>query len=480
MSQKPIIVWFRQELRLSDHPALVAAAQTGAPVICLYIHDDVTALSWASGGASRWWLHHSLKALAQSIAQKGGELTLRQGETVQALEAVIAQTGASAVYFTRGHNPWSAALETRVKALCEKTGVDCRRFGGFLLFEPEDIRNGSGEPYKVYTPFSRFCFAAPAPRFPKPAPDSLKGVKLKSDKLESWSLLPTKPDWSKGFTMWQPGETGAQQRLADFLDDRLAIYGEARNFPNVEATSGLSAHLHSGDISPNQIWHAAKAAIAKAQGKHDKSGETFLKEVLWREFSYHLLHHWPHLPDRPFKPEYADFPWASDPKGLQAWQHGLTGYPIVDAGMRELWQTGIMHNRVRMITASFLIKDLLVPWQEGERWFWDTLVDADIGANAASWQWVAGCGADAAPYFRIFNPVLQGEKFDADGDYVRRFVPELARLPKTFIHKPWEAPALVLKEAGVTLGKTYPNRIIDHHFARDRALAGLKQLKATA
>lgn len=480
MTQKPVIVWFRQELRLSDHPALAAAVQAGAPVICLYIRDDVTPGSWADGSTSRWWLHHSLKSLAADLAARGSELILRHGESVRALEAVIAESGAAAVYFTRGHAPWSAGLESRIKALCEKARVDCRRFGGFLLFEPEDIRNGSGEPYKVYTPFSRFCFAAPAPRFPKPAPDRIAGVKLKSDTLESWNLLPTRPDWSQGFTQWQPGEAGAQARLAKFIDDRIAIYGENRNFPNVEATSGLSPHLHFGEISPNQAWHAAKAAIAAANGRLDKSGEVFLKEVLWREFSYHLLHHWPDLPEKPFKPEYAGFPWASDPKGLKAWQRGLTGYPIVDAGMRELWQTGTMHNRVRMITASFLIKDLLVPWQEGERWFWDTLVDADIGANSASWQWVAGCGADASPYFRIFNPVLQGEKFDADGDYVRRFVPELAKLPSAFIHKPWEAPALVLREAGVTLGKNYPERIIDHAFARDRALAGLKQLKETA
>jgi deoxyribodipyrimidine photo-lyase len=235
--------------------------------------------------------------------------------------------------------------------------------------------------------------------------------------------------------------------------------------------------LHFGEVSPNQLWYAAKAEMAKRNGVADKSGETFLKEVLWREFSYHLLHHWPDLPENPFKPEYANFPWSKDWHGLEAWQQGQTGYPIIDAAMRELWQTGFMHNRTRMTAASFLIKDLLIPWQEGERWFWDCLVDADIGANSASWQWVAGSGADAAPYFRIFNPVLQGEKFDPEGKYVRQFVPELARLPNEFIHKPWAAPALVLHAADVRLGENYPHKIVEHDMARDRALAALKSLK---
>lgn len=478
MSRNPIILWFRQDLRLSDHPALTAALAAGEPILCLYVLDDVTPKSWAMGGASRWWLHHSLARLAADLEARGASLTLRSGPAAKVIEGLIAETGATGVYFTRGHAPWSAAEEQAVKRVCEKAGAQCRRFGGFLLFEPEDIRNGSGEPYKVYTPFSRACFAAPAPRVPKPAPKSIPGFAAKSEKLASFALLPKKPDWSKGFSpLWQPGEAGAQARLKEFLKNRIAIYGEQRNFPGIEATSGLSPHLHFGEASPNQLWHAAKAEMAKAAGKLDKTGETFLKEVLWREFSYHLLHHWPDLPDNPFKPEYANFPWAKNRKGLKEWQKGLTGYPIVDAGMRELWRTGFMHNRVRMIAASFLIKDLLIPWQEGERWFWDTLVDADIGANAASWQWVAGSGADAAPYFRIFNPVLQGEKFDPDGAYVRAHVPELARMPAEFIHKPWEAPALVLHAAGVKLGENYPERIIEHDFARDRALAALKTLK---
>lgn len=477
MSEKPIIVWFRQELRLADHPALAAALAQGGPVICLYVLDDKTPGEWAMGGASRWWLHHSLTALSADIAKRGGRLILRRGEAVREIGKLARETGAGAVYFTRGAAPWSAAEEKRIKDECAAQAMDCRRFGGFLLFEPEDIRNGTGGPYKVYSPFARACFAAPPPREPKPAPKNIPSLEVACEKLEDWKLLPTRPDWSRGFTQWQPGEAGAQARLKSFLKERLAIYGEGRNFPATPATSGLSAHLHFGELSPNQVWHAARSAMAAAHGKMDKSGEVFLKEVLWREFSYHLLHIWPEMPQRAFKPEFEGFPWVRDDKALETWKRGRTGFPIVDAGMRELWQTGTMHNRVRMITASFLIKDLLIHWKEGEHWFWDTLVDADIGANSASWQWVAGSGADAAPYFRIFNPVLQGEKFDPDGNYVRQFVPELARMPSAFIHRPWEAPALVLKEAGVELGGNYPAPMLDHAAARDRALAALASLK---
>jgi deoxyribodipyrimidine photo-lyase len=279
---------------------------------------------------------------------------------------------------------------------------------------------------------------------------------------------------------WTPGEAGAAERLDAFIADGLAHYADERDRPDRDVTSRLSPHLHFGEISPAQCWHAVRAAQLVAGGKLDRAAEKFLKEVLWREFSYHLLHHWPTLPEKPFRPEFAAFPWSDNPKGLEAWQKGRTGYPIVDAGLRELWVTGTMHNRVRMIAASFLIKDLLVPWQDGERWFWDTLVDADIGSNAASWQWVAGCGADAAPYFRIFNPVLQGGKFDPQGAYVRKWLPELAQLPDEFVHQPWQAPALVLKAAGVDLGKDYPHPVVDHGAARDRALAAFKEIKGSA
>ncbi len=418
---QPVIMWFRQDLRITDQPALAAAAAAGS-VIPLYILDDETPGAWCWGGASRWWLHHSLRSLATKIP-----LVYRHGLAERVLEQVIAETGAVSVYFTRDYAPWSGHLEARVKLLCERAGVACHRFGGFLLHEPESIRNGSGEFFKVYTPFSRACFAKGEPRVPKPAVrPALWDGSVKSETLESFSLLPINPDWSAGLNAaWRPGEASAQSLLRRFLGEGLPNYADGRDRPDQPNTSRLSPHLHWGEISPHQVWHVTRQAIDASTGKLDRGGEKFLKEILWREFSYHLLHHVPDFPEQTFRTEFEDFQWSDDKTALRRWQKGETGYPIVDAGMRELWTTGTMHNRVRMIAASFLIKDLLVPWQHGERWFWDTLVDADIAANSASWQWVAGCGADAAPYFRVFNPVLQGEKFDPDGIYVKRWVPEL-------------------------------------------------------
>jgi deoxyribodipyrimidine photo-lyase len=461
---QPVIMWFRQDLRLADHPALTAAAAAG-PVLPVFILDDVTPADWRWGGASRWWLHHSLSRLHENLP-----LALRHGETVAQLEKLIVESGASALYFTRDYAPWSGALERRVKELCDSLGVGCHRHGGFLLHEPESIRNGSGEFFKVYTPYSRVCFAKGPPRAAKPAPALTRhDGKIASDELSTWGLLPSKPNWADGLMKaWTPGEAGARTVLEQFLENGLKGYAEGRDRPNQKHVSRLSVHLHWGEISPHQVWHATCLRIARAEGSLDHDGEKFLKEVLWREFAYNLIHHVPTFPDKPFKPEFEDFPWDVDTAALKAWQRGKTGYPIVDAGMRELWATGIMHNRVRMIVASFLIKDLLVPWQEGERWFWDTLVDADIGNNAAGWQWVAGCGADAAPYYRVFNPVLQGEKFDPHGSYVRRWVPELAQVPDTFVHKPWDMPVPP---------KAYPPRIIDHGVARDRALSAFKRIK---
>ena len=472
----PSLYWLRQDLRLTDNAALTAAAAAG-PVIFLYVLDDETPGDWRLGGASRWWLHQSLTALGGKLP-----LTLRRGAADKVIAEVLKETGATSLHFTRGYSPWSGALERRVKNVADTAGATCHRYGGFLLHEPEAIRNGSGEPYRVYTPFSKACFAAGEPKPLKPVPrfEAWTGT-LKSDRLEDWGLTPSKPDWAQGFSrFWTPGEAGAAARLKEFIADGIAHYADERDRPDRDVTSRLSAHLHFGEISPAQCWHGVRAAQVQQGGTLDKTAEKFLKEVLWREFSYHLLHHWPTLPEKPFRPEFAGFPWSENPTALKAWQRGLTGYPIVDAGMRELWASGIMHNRVRMIAASFLIKDLLIPWTEGERWFWDTLVDADIGNNAASWQWVAGCGADAAPYFRIFNPVLQGEKFDPRGDYVRKWVPELARLPDQFIHKPWEAPRLVLQAAGVELGRNYPHPLVDHGAARDKALAAFQEIKGAA
>ncbi|MBJ7535455.1 deoxyribodipyrimidine photo-lyase [Rhodomicrobium vannielii ATCC 17100] len=474
----PALVLFRRDLRLSDHPALSAAAETGAPVLPVYILDDETPGRWRMGGASRWWLHQSLRSLGTDLEARGSRLVLRRGETERVLRDLIEETGARSIFFTRGYEPYQRALEGRLKPSLEARGVSLRRFGGQMLVEPESIANLAGEPFRVFTPFFRALSQRGAPATPLPAPLKLAAPDSwpRSDALASLALEPTKPDWAGGIrAAWRPGETAARERLAQFIETTLASYRTRRDEPGIDGTSRLSPHLAFGEIGPRQIWHAVQAA-AEAAGDH-AAADAYLREVGWREFSYHLLFHFPHLPEAPFRPEFAAFPWRDDETALEAWQRGRTGYPIVDAGMRQLWQTGWMHNRVRMIVASFLIKHLLLPWQTGADWFWDTLVDADLANNAASWQWVAGSGADAAPYFRIFNPVLQGEKFDARGDYVRVFVPELAKLPASLIHKPWTASAAALRDAGVTLGETWPHPIVDHAAARARALTAFAAVK---
>ena len=461
-----VLLWLRQDLRFNDHPALSAAAAKG-DVIPLYILDDQTPATWKWGGASRWWLHHSLDDLQKSVP-----LILRRGRSEDILRAALQASGATALYFTRDYAPWSRALEQSVKNICDELGIECHRHGGFLLHEPESIQNGQGQPYKVYTPFSRACLGLGEPRLPKPkAQVNWAKHALKSEALSSFDLLPTHPNWAKEFeAAWQPGEKGAQALLARFLDEGLQNYAVGRDRPDQAYTSRLSAHLHWGEISPYQIWHATRSAAASAQGKRDSGAEKFLKEILWREFAYHLLHYWPDLPQTSFRPEFENFPWVKDDAALGRWQKGQTGYPIVDAGMRELWATGIMHNRVRMITASFLIKHLQINWREGERWFWDCLVDADIANNAASWQWVAGSGADASPYYRIFNPMLQGLKFDPEGAYVKRWVPELSTVPAEHIHAPWEMPIPP---------KNYPAPMVHHAAARARAMQAFAALKNT-
>jgi deoxyribodipyrimidine photo-lyase len=475
MADAPIILWFRNDLRLGDHPALSAAVATGRPVVPVFILDDEAAGRWARGGASRWWLHHSLTSLSRDLATAGAPLVLRRGATRKIIADIAREADATAVYCSRGYEPWAIQLEGAVRDEAVARGSEFKRFAGPLLFEPDAVRTKTGEPYKVYSPFWRAATATP-PRAPLPRPKHVRGLAAspKSDDLADWQLLPTKPDWAAGFrSAWQPGpgEAGAETRLGRFLDEGLAGYGDLRNRPDLHATSRLSPYLHFGEISPAQCWHAARLA-AEARPAAEKGAEVFCKELAWREFSYHLLFNWPTLPDVPFRPEFKDFPWRSDERALRAWQTGHTGFPIVDAGMRELWTTGWMHNRVRMIVASFLIKDLLVPWQAGEAWFWDCLVDADLASNAASWQWVAGSGADAAPYFRIFNPMKQGETFDPNGDYVRRWVPELAHLPADVIHQP-RAGGLALDDRGA-----YPRPLVDHAMARDRALAAFARIKS--
>jgi deoxyribodipyrimidine photo-lyase len=475
---QPVIVWFRNDLRLADHPALTAAAATG-PILPLYILDDVTPGRWRMGGASRWWLHGSLAALSDALKERGGTLILRQGEAPKVLAALLDETRAKAVHTTLGYEPWEPTLEAAVASLCKGRGVAFQTFSGRLLFEPEAIVTGEGRPYRVFTPFWKACLAAPPPRAPLPIPKSMQFAGAKSHTLASLGLLPTRPDWAGGLReTWHPGEAAAKARLHGFIDDDLAGYADNRSRLDRDATSRLSPHLHFGEVSPNEVWHAVMTAAARADGKIDRGADAYLREIGWREFSYHLLAANPGLPSEPLRPAFADFPWVKDKNGLAAWRKGMTGYPIVDAAMRELWHTGFMPNRARMIVASFLVKHLLIPWQTGADWFLDTLVDADLANNSASWQWVAGCGADAAPYFRIFNPMLQGAKFDPDGDYVRRWVPELAKLEGVDIHAPWQAPQLALKSAGV-LGGTYPPRIVDHQAARTRALAAYAAIRGS-
>jgi deoxyribodipyrimidine photo-lyase len=480
MSGNPIIVWFTQDLRLGDNAALSAAAASGRPLLPVYILDDDTPADWTMGAASRWWLEQSLGSLHDALQDRGGRLVLRRGKPLKVLEQLARETGAHGIWFSRNYAPWSAGLETALAGWASGQGIECKRFAGYLLHNPEDIRTGGGTPYKVYTPFSRACFENEPQRGPRPVPQGMTfwGGSVTSDQLADWDLYGGKPDWAAGFAeRWTPGEAGAHEKLDRFIAQAAQDYADARNIPAVYGTSRLSPHLHFGEISPLQCWHAMRHAMHDGRRNIDKGGTTFLKELLWREFSYHLVCNFENFMTEPFQPKFADFPWASDEEGLQAWQRGMTGYPIVDAGMRELWATGWMHNRVRMIVGSFLVKDLLIPWQRGEEWFWDCLVDADIGSNAASWQWIAGCGADAAPYFRVFNPVLQGERFDPDGSYVRRWVPELADMPKKFLHKPWEAPGDVLQKAGVRLDDTYPKPIVDHGEARDRALKAYNKIR---
>ncbi|MGJ3230463.1 MAG: cryptochrome/photolyase family protein [Oceanicaulis sp.] len=475
---RPVLVWFRKDLRLSDNPALLAAADSGRKLICVYVLDEETAGDWAPGGASLWWLHQSLKSHGEAIERLGGALVLRRGDARAAIADLVEETGAAAVYWNRLYEPWAIKRDEKIKTALKESGVEARSFNGSLIVEPWEIATKQGKPYKVYTPFWRALKADHAPQEPAGRPKSIPFAKPPgSDALDDWGLLPTKPDWAGGLReTWTPGEKGAQGRLGAFIGSRMAGYDAARDIPSTDGTSGLSPHLHHGEISPRQIWHAVK----KADNGATADADSFLSEIAWREFSYNLLYHFPHFPEKNFQEKFDGFEWTGTNTDFRAWTRGLTGYPIVDAGMRQLWAIGWMHNRVRMITASFLIKDLMVHWRKGEDWFWDTLVDADLANNAAGWQWTAGSGADAAPYFRIFNPVSQGQKFDPDGDYVRKWIPELAKLPKRFIHAPWTADRDTLAKAGIVLGKDYPEPIVDHGEARKRALAAFEKIKDAA
>lgn len=464
-----VIHWFRQDLRLSDNPALRVAINRGT-VLPIYILDNQNAKECDIGAASKWWLHHSLAELNHAL---GGALSLYQGNPIEILAQLIERLNVSEVYWNRCYEPWQIQRDEEIKLALKAKGIEVRSYNGSLLWEPWDIKKPDGTPYKVFTPFYRKgCLQAPMPREPIPKPDEaeyLGDVESRLD-LDSLGLLP-KIRWDKGFEdQWEMGENGAHKRFQAFIKTGLAQYKEGRNLPAKPYVSRLSPYLHFGEISPNQLWYAVQSIADSADVDH------FCSELAWREFSYSQLYYHPTLPTKNLKQTFDLFPWVEDKAALKAWQTGNTGIPMVDAGMRELWQTGFMHNRVRMIVASFLVKNLRLHWHQGERWFWDTLVDADLANNSASWQWVAGCGADAAPYFRIFNPVIQGQKFDSEGDYVRHFVPEIALLPNKYLFNPWDAPESILQEAKVTLGEDYPKPIVDLKASREAALLAYKML----
>lgn len=470
---KKTLFWFRQDLRLSDNPGLFEAANQGE-VLAVYILDE-SQKDFKLGAASRLWLHHSLTALNKQLQNK---LNIYQGQAETIISNLIKEHQLEAVYWNRCYEPWRITQDSAIKSAFKSTPIDCMSFNGSLLWEPWEVLKDDGTPYKVFTPFYKRCLSTHSWREPLPRPMTLNLIKDPASNLnaDDLALLP-KINWGESLSKhWVIGEAGAQERLSEFIDDGLQHYKEGRDFPAKKNVSRLSPHLHFGEISPNQV---ALAILAQQSNPAIPTQETehFLRELGWREFSYSLLYHFPELPWKNFQEKFDKFPWQTNEAYLKAWQNGQTGYPIIDAGMRELWQTGYMHNRVRMIVGSFLVKNLLQHWHHGEKWFWDCLVDADLANNSASWQWVAGSGADASPYFRIFNPVLQGKKFDPNGEYTKHFVPELKALPPAYLHHPWDAPEYVLKQAGIILGETYPYPIVDLQASRTRALEALSETK---
>lgn len=474
--QPPVIVWFRRDLRLADHPALSAAARSGRPLLPVFILSVATASH--IGGASRWWLHGSLSEISAALQAHDSRLILRTGDPAVILAELARETGAKALFFNRSWQPDERHSEQEVRSALDGV-LEMKDFPGDCLHEPGSILSAAGKPLRVFTPFWRACLKKGESAAPIATPRqwlSWAG-RVRTDQLQEWRLRPSSPDWAGGLTeCWQPGEGFAASALERLVDSRLEGYGRNRDRADLDGTSRLSPHLHFGEISPRQLWQAVYSILAGSP-RLSTDGEAFLRQLGWREFSLHLLHFWPELPRREFQPGLAGFPWRRHRRALLCWQQGKTGYPLVDAGMRELWATGWMHNRVRMIVASFLVKHLLIDWRQGEAWFQDTLVDADEANNAASWQWIAGCGADAAPWFRIFNPVLQGQKFDPQGHYVKKWLPELTALPPRFVHAPWKAPATILQSAGIRLGKEYPRPMVNHDTARLRALAAWRDLR---
>ena len=464
------IVWFRRDLRLEDNPALDAALRGHASVVCAYVHAPAEEAPWQPGAASRWWLHRSLQALEASLRKRGASLHIARGPTVTALDRLIAATGARAVYWNRLYEPALIARDVRIKQRLRERGVEAQSFNANLMVEPWDVRTRGGGPYKVFTPFWRSVRASLQPSPPIPAPRRIPAHATdRGVALDALRLLP-RERWERGLeSAWQPGEAGALEALCRFRDDALAGYRDDRDRPDLAGTSALSPHLHFGEIGPRQIiWPLLRESTASERVR--SAADAYIRELGWREFSHHLLYHFPHTTERNLNPRFDAFPWAGDePLAVRRWQLGETGIPIIDAGMRQLWCTGWMHNRVRMLVASFLTKNLRQHWLHGARWFWDTLVDADLANNTQGWQWTAGSGADAAPYFRIFNPVTQAERFDPEGAYVRRWVPELAATPTSIIQQPWKDPS--------AHGGNYPEPMLDLRATRDAALAAYRSMR---
>lgn len=480
MEQPTAIVWFRRDLRIADNPALLRAVHDKYRILPLFIWDPASEHPWEPGAASQWWLHHSLKRLERKLQGYGSRLIIRAGSSLEELNKIIAETGASAVFWNRLYEPAVIKRDKEIKAALTSRGITVDSFNSLLLAEPWQTMNSSGKPYQVFTPYWRSLRAQydanrpPAAPLEFALPSSWPGGIV----LEDLGLLP-RLDWAEGFReTWRPGEDGAWEELKRFDARLLAEYKEHRDRPDLVGTSRLSPHLHFGEISPRQIWWTILELLQKKHtGVTEAEAESYLRQLAWREFAHHLLFHFPHTAEAPLRPQFAAFPWKKNDRHLTLWQEGQTGYPIVDASMRELWRTGWMHNRMRMVVGSFLVKHLLIPWQAGARWFWDTLVDADLANNTLGWQWIAGCGADAAPFFRIFNPVKQAEKFDPRSVYTRRWVPELLHLRDNLVQQPWLASSAELAAAGVVLGETYPERVVEHAKARDRALEAFEKLK---
>jgi len=475
------LMWFRQDLRLEDNLALLAAVNRGGPVVPVFIWAPEEESAWPPGGASKWWLHHSLESLQDDLARRGVRLVLRRGPTIETLLSLAKNTGATAVFWNRRYEPAAMQRDAKVQEALKQQGLTAESYNAALWHEPWTIQNQSGAPFRVFTPYWRHCLTKEDPLEPARAPATLPAPRSWPSSLALRELeLKPRLNWADGFgTVWRPGAAGAHRQLETFLDDAFAGYAEERNHPARPGTSRLSPHLHFGEVGPRQIWHAVRK-VAGNGGRprsHDWRRSAFLTELGWREFAHHLLYHFPRTPGEPMRPEFGKFRWHQNQDWLRLWQRGQTGYPLVDAGMRELWTTGWMHNRVRMIVASFLVKDLLITWQDGARWFWDTLVDADLAQNTLGWQWTAGCGADAAPFFRVFNPTMQAQKFDPDGEYIRRWCPELAKLSAKEIHEPAKLTAERLARAGVTFGKTYPSPVVSHAIAREVALEAFARVK---